>query len=142
MKTIDENIALEAVEKDVRADRPLVANDFEVVEKGPRKFTGGLVITSAGVLIPGGDVSKAEYQTLNRWAVCLSRDPEDLEGWITAEVIGLPGIASEGRTRDEAISNVREALMRAIEEGGAEEIKVEPGQHELPEGSQVVYVAV
>jgi predicted RNase H-like HicB family nuclease len=36
-------------------------------------------------------------------------------GWITAEVPALPGCISQGRTREEALQNVREAIMAYLE---------------------------
>jgi predicted RNase H-like HicB family nuclease len=40
-------------------------------------------------------------------------DGED--GWITAEVPALPGCVSQGRTREEALSNIREAITAYLE---------------------------
>jgi predicted RNase H-like HicB family nuclease len=40
----------------------------------------------------------------------------DGEGdWITAEVPALPGCVSQGRTREEALSNIREAITAYLE---------------------------
>jgi predicted RNase H-like HicB family nuclease len=37
------------------------------------------------------------------------------DGFIVAEVPSLPGCVSQGRTRDEALSNVREAIYLHVE---------------------------
>ena len=39
------------------------------------------------------------------------------DGWIVAECPALPGCISQGRTREEAIANIREALELSIESG-------------------------
>ena len=39
------------------------------------------------------------------------------DGWIVAEVPGLVGCVSQGRTREEALSNVREAIELCLEAG-------------------------
>jgi len=41
------------------------------------------------------------------------RDGED--GWIVAECPQLPGCVSQGKTRDEALANIREAIELVIE---------------------------
>lgn len=48
----------------------------------------------------------------NRRQVLLHRDEE---GWWVAEVPSLPGCATQGQTRDEAIVNVKEAIQAHIE---------------------------
>lgn len=35
---------------------------------------------------------------------------KDEDGWWVAEVPSLPGCASQGRTRDEALRNIKEAI--------------------------------
>jgi len=37
------------------------------------------------------------------------------DGWIVAHVPALPGCVSQGKTRDEAIDNVREAIEGWLE---------------------------
>ncbi len=39
------------------------------------------------------------------------------DGWIVAECPMLPGCVSQGRTRDEALANIREAIELCIESG-------------------------
>lgn len=39
------------------------------------------------------------------------------DGWIVAECPTLPGCVSQGRTRDEALANVREAIELCLEAG-------------------------
>jgi predicted RNase H-like HicB family nuclease len=41
------------------------------------------------------------------------RDGED--GWIVAECPQLPGCVSQGKTREEALANIREAIELVIE---------------------------
>ena len=40
---------------------------------------------------------------------------EGEDGWIVAECPSLPGCISQGRTRDEAIANIREAMEGWLE---------------------------
>jgi len=140
MKVLEENVALELEEKDL--EWPIEEFGAEIVQDvSPKKFTGALVITDTYAVFCADSLDKVEYLTQTRWAVSLFVDPSDPEGWTTAEVIALPGIASEGKTRDEAIMNICEALHLAIEEAGPEGLKIQPGEHELPEGARVIYVA-
>ena len=39
----------------------------------------------------------------------------DENGWIVAECPALPGCVSQGRTRDEALANIREAIVASLE---------------------------
>jgi predicted RNase H-like HicB family nuclease len=39
------------------------------------------------------------------------------DGWIVAECPVLPGCISQGRTRDEALANIREAIELCLESG-------------------------
>ncbi len=39
----------------------------------------------------------------------------DEDGWIVAECPALPGCVSQGRTRDEALANIREAIEGSLE---------------------------
>jgi predicted RNase H-like HicB family nuclease len=40
---------------------------------------------------------------------------QDEGGWIVAECPALPGCVSQGRSRDEALTNIREAISSLIE---------------------------
>ncbi|MGH7933858.1 MAG: type II toxin-antitoxin system HicB family antitoxin [Candidatus Binataceae bacterium] len=44
------------------------------------------------------------------------------DGWIIAQCPGLPGCMSQGRTRGEAISNIREAIELSLETRAANDI--------------------
>lgn len=39
----------------------------------------------------------------------------DEDGWIVVECAAIPGCASQGRTEDEAIENIREAIGLCLE---------------------------
>jgi predicted RNase H-like HicB family nuclease len=39
----------------------------------------------------------------------------DEEGWVVAECPSLPGCVSQGRTIDEALANIREAIALSLE---------------------------
>ena len=39
------------------------------------------------------------------------------DGYVVAECPVLPGVISQGRTRDEALANIREAIELALESG-------------------------
>jgi predicted RNase H-like HicB family nuclease len=40
---------------------------------------------------------------------------EDEEGWIVADVPALPGCMSQGRTREEALTNIQDAITGWLE---------------------------
>lgn len=40
---------------------------------------------------------------------------QDEEGWYVAECPAIPGCASQGKTLDEAITNIREAIQLCLE---------------------------
>lgn len=40
---------------------------------------------------------------------------QDEEGWFTAEVPSLPGCISQGKTREEAVKNIQDAIQGYIE---------------------------
>lgn len=76
-----------------------------------------------------------------RWAVCLYRDAEEAGETLTAVVIGLPGVASEGASREEAIDNVQEALSLRFEGEDEEEVMKDLRQdYVIPLGGEIVYV--
>ncbi len=39
----------------------------------------------------------------------------DEDGWLVVECPALPGCVSQGRTREEALANIREAIMASLE---------------------------
>jgi predicted RNase H-like HicB family nuclease len=41
------------------------------------------------------------------------------DGWIVVECPLLPGCISQGKTRDEALANIREAIALCLESGDA-----------------------
>jgi predicted RNase H-like HicB family nuclease len=52
-----------------------------------------------------------------KFLVTLDRDEK---GWVVAECPALPGCVSQGRTVEEAVSNVREAILVSLETRRAE----------------------
>lgn len=79
--------------------------------------------------------------TIERWTVCIYKDPEDTAGWLTVDVLGLPGVASQGHSRDEAVSNAREAIELALEDGDQEVIDT-VRDYEVPAGGTILDVSV
>jgi len=57
------------------------------------------------------------------------------DGYIVAEVPSLPGCVSQGRTRDEALANIREAIALH------EEVLVERGEAVPEDNAEIVEVA-
>lgn len=55
-----------------------------------------------------------------------------MDGWIVAECPIIPGCISQGRTRQEALENIREAIELCVETEGP------PGSYEL---AQVIVAA-
>ncbi|MGB9717823.1 MAG: type II toxin-antitoxin system HicB family antitoxin [Thermoproteota archaeon] len=49
-----------------------------------------------------------------RFTVRLKKDPES--GWYAARCVELPEVISQGRTEEEALMNIREALELVLEE--------------------------
>ena len=68
-----------------------------------------------------------------KFLVTLERDED---GWIVVECPSLPGCVSQGRTEDEALANIREAIELSLEtrqtEGIATEIEVAEVEVESP----------
>ena len=56
------------------------------------------------------------------------------DGWLVAEVPALPGCISQGKTREEALMNIRESI-----EGW---LLVEQSKHDLSPEAEIVKVAV
>ena len=106
----------------------------------PRIFVGLPVYTELVTVWPEDNWKEAQVQGVTRWAVCLYRDEEDVEGWVTADVIALPGVASEGATEAQAIANVKEALNLALEALQGEENRQVRDAYAIPPGGRVVYV--
>jgi predicted RNase H-like HicB family nuclease len=44
---------------------------------------------------------------------------EGQDGWIVARVPSLPGVVTQGRTREEALANAREAIELTLEDMAA-----------------------
>lgn len=108
-------------------------------------FEGERVVVDFSLFYLATEAAFAEAQPeeTTRWAVCLETGPDTEEGWVVAEVIGLPGIASEGRDKAEALDNIREALSLALDELGPEGLtEMEFPPYEIPAGGQVAYVTV
>ena len=57
------------------------------------------------------------------------------DGWIVAECPVIPGCTSQGRTRDEALTNVQEAIELCLENREAE-------GWALPVGYEIVDVTI
>ena len=100
-------------------------------------FTGEGFHSDTVVTIEPPDEIRVE--SMISWAVCLYCDPDDEEGWYTIEAMALPGIMSQGRTRDEAIENIKEAISLALEAGLQPVAAV---RHVVPAGGEVTYVAI
>ena len=70
-----------------------------------------------------------------KFLVTLERDEE---GWIVAECPSLPGCVSQGRTTEEALANIREAIELSLEtrqqQGLVTEIQVAVVEVQLPFG--------
>jgi predicted RNase H-like HicB family nuclease len=56
-----------------------------------------------------------------KFLVTIERDEDD---WFVAECPALPGCVSQGRTRHEAIENIREAIEASLETRAANHIPV------------------
>jgi predicted RNase H-like HicB family nuclease len=70
----------------------------------------------------GADAPEEREGTVIRWAAyeggvycCEVRLCEEVNGGFSACVPRLPGVASEGETREEVLENIKEALTGAIE---------------------------
>ena len=85
----------------------------------------------------------ADWQcnAIERWAVCIYKDPEDTAGWLTVDVLALPGVASQGHSRDEAVSNAREAIALALEDGDQEVVDTVE-DYEVPAGGTILDVSI
>ncbi|MDX2239207.1 MAG: type II toxin-antitoxin system HicB family antitoxin [Leptolyngbyaceae cyanobacterium bins.302] len=59
---------------------------------------------------------------------------QDEDGWFIVEVPSLPGCVSQGKTRDEALQNIKEAIALHIE------VLIERGQSIPEDNIEVVTV--
>ena len=50
------------------------------------------------------------------------------DGWIVARVPSLPGVVTQGRTREDALANAREAIELTIEDMRARGEEVPPAE--------------
>lgn len=57
------------------------------------------------------------------------------DGYLLAECLVIPGCISQGRTRDEALQNIREAIELCLENRLSE-------GWQLPEGYEIVQLSV
>jgi predicted RNase H-like HicB family nuclease len=58
---------------------------------------------------------------------------EDEDGFITAEVPNLAGCVSQGKTRDEALTNIEEAISLWLETNAASGSPLQPTKAEVTE---------
>ncbi len=102
-------------------------------------FTGEVAITTFIIRQESGGTT--EVTKHRKWAVCLYRDVDEPGPWLTADVIGLSGVTSQGASRNEAISNVAEAIALRFEgEDKSEVMKDLRRDYMMPAGSELVYV--
>jgi predicted RNase H-like HicB family nuclease len=77
-----------------------------------------------------------------RCHVCVTRDED---GAFSAVVLNLPGCGSCGDTQEEALDNVREAILGVIEshiEAGEEIPWVDSMQSKIPKGAYAIWIVV
>jgi len=55
------------------------------------------------------------------------------DGYIIAECPALPGCASQGKTKDEALDNIREAILLTLETQEAQGSPISPRETEVAE---------
>jgi predicted RNase H-like HicB family nuclease len=58
---------------------------------------------------------------------------QEEDGWIVAECPSLPGCFSQGRDREEAIENIREAIQLSLETRESEGLSTRPIPTEVTE---------
>lgn len=58
------------------------------------------------------------------------------DGWIIAECASLPGCVTQGRTKEEALANIQEAIE------GWLEVEQEKRRPELPAEAQVLEITI
>ena len=113
----------------------------KAVRNEPRLFAGEPVFTEVVTTQAGDDWENAETHTITRWAVCLYVDEEEPEGRVTADVVGLRGVVSDGVTEEEAIENVCEALRLALASFEDSELIEVQLPYAIPTGGRIVFVA-
>ena len=74
--------------------------------------------------------SRGGTQKMKKFLVTIERDED---GWFVIECPALPGCVSQGRTMDEALANIREAIQGCLESRVA---------HDLPLGLEIAEVEV
>ena len=113
------------------------------VEEGSRPVRAGKAHVFSGIPV---DVCQyaigEEYRTFTRWAVCFYQDADDPEGWVTAEGIAFPGIASEGEMKEEAIDNVRDALRGFLGGASGDESAPMRTTYDIPAGGTIEFVDI
>ncbi|HVA81938.1 MAG TPA: type II toxin-antitoxin system HicB family antitoxin [Candidatus Binataceae bacterium] len=62
--------------------------------------------------IQGGSIKVSNSGDSMKFLVTLETDED---GWLVAECPGLPGCVSQGYTREEALANIREAIVASLE---------------------------
>ena len=72
---------------------------------------------------------------MKKYNVVLMKDRES--GWFVAEVPNLPGCFSQGKTRTEALENIKDAI-----EGYLESVRKHPEENVFAQASEVVAVSV
>lgn len=93
------------------------------------------------IAVYGGEDDEPKVET--RWAACIYRDPDDSDGWWTAQIVGLMGVASEGRTREDALANLRGALSCALESHSDEEgLPYRREAYEIPQGGRILHLTL
>jgi predicted RNase H-like HicB family nuclease len=111
-----------------------------LADQRPRLFSGAPVFTDMVTVGEGADWQNAKTKTTTRWAVCLYVDEEEPEDRVTANVVGFPGVVSDGVTEEEAIKNVREALGLALASLEADECIEAELPYAIPMGGRIVFV--
>lgn len=53
------------------------------------------------------------------------------DGWIVAECPSIPGCVSQGKTEDEAIENIKEAIVLCLEVRAEERLPLTTRTHEV-----------
>lgn len=117
--------------------RTVAVSRSHPVPEARHVFSGPSEMNVVTIVAHGGEF---QFETITRWAVCLFRDPEDAEGWVTAEVVAFSGVVSEGATEETALSNAREALLLALEASAKGEILDRRDSYVIPSGGRIAYV--